>query len=657
MFLLLAVISFIGPTSSIVVAIVLTWDMSCVTNASRRIRVLPGVGPALSINRWQIRTKNDVFPIPPSFKLSKAARAGRQPQKPRPKPGPALSINRWQIRTKNDVFPIPPSSKLSKSARAGRQPQKPRPKPRPATRSPGPEPVAARTRVEAQHFSRLFPNKPDASAFQDASTTEASSASTEPSSVRRNAIEASVNKDAPRVHGLYSGEIAQQHFQTMHPDLKDFMPAFVGFDSFRSDSLRMFFDAFDDLLPADPMNPEGIVSPAGRLRRVAYQRVPPTNNHQPSKNEVNRLPLHGHLITSNHHPINPEKLLPDGTDTRFLPGPAAVWQYRLWAGGSISVNSYLHQSYDAALGTRMIERPIGMRIIGKDRPERVFVKIRKSFLPFGPNTFTPVEKVLEDLGSRPTYKPDKRTSNTAQVLAAGPLFEEEYELCFLRDPPNLSNLSTKVVRPLENPKFTHELTPNRHLLFCWSAITYNAHLIHLDPTFARKEYGATDLVVHGPLTLFLVLEWFERQLTTYAKNHGLRTFRIRSINYKNLLPLYVDQEMTFCMKPSELPTPGQLSPKWDVWIEKQLEDDVRTMAFKGEILVQSDAAAAQEKPRTRRGFLATMKDDYAILEGRASDARPTRDADETGSEQLEEKRPKQGKAEEEAITFESPFFP
>jgi len=573
--------------------------MLCANYASRRIRVSSGLGPALSVNKKHVRSKNDVFPIPPSFKLSEAARAGRQLQKPQPRKstqphGPSLDPRRVSAR---DLAP--------------------------------PVPV------------RLSP-------------TAATPARTIQVDGPRNAVEADIKTHAPRVLGLYP----RLPFRTGHPDLYDFMPARVEMDSFKGDSLKLFFNAFNDLLPADPLNTRGIVTPKGSLHRISYHKKSPQSSY-----ETNKMPLHGHLITCNY-PINSEKLLPDGTDTRFLPGPSAVWQSRLWAGGSISVHSHLHRGYDSSDIYYMVERPIDMRVVGKDRPERVFVKVQKSFYTFDydmPLAVYTKDKILDLLEQRPKYGLDKRNGLTSNVLRGGPVFEEEYELCFLRGPPNLSDLSAKVVRPPENPKFTHILKPNRHLLFCWSAITYNAHLIHLDPTFARNEYGAVDLVVHGPLTLFLVLEWFERQLTTYAKNNGLGTFQLRSINYKNLLPLYVDQQMKLCMKPSEFPTPGQLAPKWDVWIEKELENGVGTMAFKGQILVQRDAARFQqpalEEPQKRRGPLQDVTDTFH----RGTEEPPPPEVKKTRSEKPNTWKPMSEKPEkpekEEAITFESPFFP
>lgn len=313
----------------------------------------------------------------------------------------------------------------------------------------------------------------------------------------------------------------------------------------------------------------------------------------------------------------------------------------------------------------MVERPIDIRIVGQGNPERVFVVVRKSFHAIEnkvPADLYGENKILEMLSSRPAYSRSSETGDTGPFLVAGPLFEEDYTLCFLRDPPSFSRSSTKVLRPPGNAKFTHTLVPNRHLLFCWSSLTYNAHLIHLDPVFARQEYGASDLLVHGPLTLFLVLEWFLRQLSTYAKNNELRTFHMRSINYKNLLPLYVDQPMKLCMKPSEFPKPGELAPKWDVWIEKDLEDGVSTMAFRGEIelSVANLPPTHETSPSDSRNTPRSWARGQPELDERVRALQPKSIADSGRIKPGQaERKPetKENASAEEAIEFESPFFP
>jgi 3-methylfumaryl-CoA hydratase len=51
------------------------------------------------------------------------------------------------------------------------------------------------------------------------------------------------------------------------------------------------------------------------------------------------------------------------------------------------------------------------------------------------------------------------------------------------------------------------LTPTETLLFRFSALTFNTHRIHYDLPYARDVEGYRGLVVHGPLTATLLLNW------------------------------------------------------------------------------------------------------------------------------------------------------
>ena len=53
----------------------------------------------------------------------------------------------------------------------------------------------------------------------------------------------------------------------------------------------------------------------------------------------------------------------------------------------------------------------------------------------------------------------------------------------------------------------HTLTPSETLLFRFSALTFNTHRIHYDLPYARDVEGYKALVVHGPLTATLLLNW------------------------------------------------------------------------------------------------------------------------------------------------------
>ncbi len=63
--------------------------------------------------------------------------------------------------------------------------------------------------------------------------------------------------------------------------------------------------------------------------------------------------------------------------------------------------------------------------------------------------------------------------------------------------------------PADPPDYTIE--PDERLLFCMSALTYNAHRIHYDRDFTVGVEGHPDLLVHGPLLALGAVETVRRQ--------------------------------------------------------------------------------------------------------------------------------------------------
>lgn len=110
--------------------------------------------------------------------------------------------------------------------------------------------------------------------------------------------------------------------------------------------------------------------------------------------------------------------------------------------------------------------------------------------------------------------------------------------------------------PLQEPSYepTHTLTltPTPALLFRFSALTFNAHAIHLDRQHCREVEGYRDLLVHGPLLLTLMFSALRGALESRGKS-------VKSLDYRNLAPVYVNEEMKVCVREGK-------ENKWDVWI-------------------------------------------------------------------------------------------
>lgn len=85
--------------------------------------------------------------------------------------------------------------------------------------------------------------------------------------------------------------------------------------------------------------------------------------------------------------------------------------------------------------------------------------------------------------------------------------------------------------------FERVVTPDPVMLFRYSALTFNAHRIHYDRSYARDVEGYPDLVVHGPLTASLLIDLCAR---TFGPNR-LKTFAFRGVG-----PAYVGQALRLC---------------------------------------------------------------------------------------------------------------
>jgi hypothetical protein len=167
------------------------------------------------------------------------------------------------------------------------------------------------------------------------------------------------------------------------------------------------------------------------------------------------------------------------------------------------------------------------------------------------------------------------------------------------------------------------VAPDSNLLFHFSALTYNAHKIHLSSEFAKAEYGMKHIVVHGPLTQLLIAEFMRYAITTHRNTSPKHASFIKSIQYTNLKPLYADEPMTLCCKPLKL-NPGQepwQAESWRVWVQTG-EGDSAAMAVKAVIevgLAAATSSAAREAQRTtpQRSTTSQMKK-FGQISGSAS---------------------------------------
>jgi 3-methylfumaryl-CoA hydratase len=118
--------------------------------------------------------------------------------------------------------------------------------------------------------------------------------------------------------------------------------------------------------------------------------------------------------------------------------------------------------------------------------------------------------------------------------ATGAIVEEQ-DLVYRPAPssdPETRSVPDGTVEPAD---WRDRVDPSTPLLFRYSALTFNAHRIHYDRTYAQTVERYAGLIVHGPLVATLLLQGAERHWPGDS---------ISSINYRALRPI-VDTEPLF----------------------------------------------------------------------------------------------------------------
>ncbi|KAI3336742.1 hypothetical protein HD806DRAFT_474662 [Xylariaceae sp. AK1471] len=297
------------------------------------------------------------------------------------------------------------------------------------------------------------------------------------------------------------------------------------------------------------------------------------------------LPAGHHLV---YFPLRlpGSKLCPDGTDPYHSPH-GTPFTRRMWAGGSIEGLTRLSLDDELAV---CLERITDVAIRGTPGAEKIFVEVLREYVPHHEfkRLYHPTLKKLKPHGK--LFKvPDEYEGDLKRIT-------ERRTLVFMRELSDENKKTSleqgqRVVKPPNKPDYLVTLTPTPALLFHYSALTYNAHRIHLDRSYCREVEGHRDLLVHGPLSLTLMLSVLQSQLPKDSR------FQIDKIDYRHLAPLYVGEPMRVCValqkpqstksdkaksdgraksskagkteEPEEEEPPLSERRKWDVWVENQ----------------------------------------------------------------------------------------
>ncbi|KAK8026522.1 hypothetical protein PG991_003578, partial [Apiospora marii] len=279
-------------------------------------------------------------------------------------------------------------------------------------------------------------------------------------------------------------------------------------------------------------------------RSYNYHPQPQNPNHHPFPT-YDVLPQGHHLL---HFPpaLPPSRLCPDGTDPYHSPG--LPFERRMWAGGSIEFPGQLRQNGTPAVCAERIQ---DVQVRGPPGDEKVFVEVLR------------------------------RYGRASRQSEQGP-----FELC-----------QSEAVREVRTLVFMRKQEESAGAA---NALSYNAHLIHLDERYSQDVERRPGLLVHGPLCLNLLLEVLRRSCRQprhpgeSAEDVASRELTVQRIDYRNLAPLYADQEMTVCVRspPKRKLRDGEAEQqKHDVWIENQHGG----LCVKGTVLATERAMTKMER--------------------------------------------------------------
>ncbi|KAJ7582659.1 hypothetical protein C8J56DRAFT_955398 [Mycena floridula] len=221
----------------------------------------------------------------------------------------------------------------------------------------------------------------------------------------------------------------------------------------------------------------------------------------PKPPHLSRPLAYGHHLAF-FHPRNPESSLrADGTDSDFC--PPEPYTRRMWAGGAMTwdvTNPLLIGESATAMSTLASVKKKGFD--GKGTP-MLFVSQKIDYTMIGKHL---------------------------------PSLLEMREHVYLPEPSSGNRPPREVQVPAQKD-FTFTYTPSLTTLFRFSALTFNAHHIHLDKDYATRSEGYPERLVHGPLTALMLLE------TVMKAEPG---FLLTKFVYRATNPMIVNKSITIC---------------------------------------------------------------------------------------------------------------
>ncbi|KAL6710607.1 hypothetical protein ACN47E_008655 [Coniothyrium glycines] len=271
------------------------------------------------------------------------------------------------------------------------------------------------------------------------------------------------------------------------------------------------------------------------LLSITLNRAPTSFNPPP---EGTPVPPGYHLVYFTPSIVESELGL-DGTDRTV--NPLSPFTRRMWAGGELVWT----QDHNALLRVGQQVRETTHLISAEPKK----LKSGAEMLVVG------VEKTFEN------------EKGIALVDKRNWVFQQEIT------PENPSKAPPKPEeRPLPRGTHSKDFCQTDTTLFRFSALTFNGHKIHYSPEWCREVEGHRNSVVHGPLNLINMLDFWRD-----TARDGASDAVPKSIAYRAMSPLYVGEPYRILLDKgttNEKNRDGWKAEIWDSFGKQSMKGDV-----------------------------------------------------------------------------------
>ncbi|BFZ61086.1 hypothetical protein YB2330_002144 [Saitoella coloradoensis] len=263
-------------------------------------------------------------------------------------------------------------------------------------------------------------------------------------------------------------------------------------------------------------------------------------------------------------------LAPDGSDATFNPGKP--FTRRMWAGGEM----IFERENELTIGDTVTETTVLESCDikhGAKGGEMLVVGVRKTFENERGLAVTDKRNwVFLKAGEAAAAEGGK--GKRGQKVVDDEARREAGKK--VASDSKLQNASSHDTTPLA----TRTVTQDPATLFRYSALTFNGHKIHYNTPWTQTQELHPDIVVHGPLNLTLLLDFWRDTHAKRIENLSLRALRsaeydvkeeedkaeprIKSVKYRAMTPVYAGERYELKMRDVE--QEGNTS---ELWVEKE----------------------------------------------------------------------------------------